>query len=204
MSPKTFASKVRRRLVHIACRLIQKPRILFYRLLSNALLQRKPILHQPLQAVGSGVIEFSEGVNIGVYPSPFFFSTYAYIEARNSAAKVSIGEGTWINNGFCAIAEHTTIAVGKRVLIGTHVEVYDSDFHGLRVSERIKSNAEWALPVVIEDDVFIGSNVRILKGVTIGKGSVIANSALVTKDIPAGVVAGGNPARVIKMIADHE
>lgn len=202
--PHSFARKVRRRLVHISCRLIQFPRIFLYRLLSGASINGKPTLHQPLQTVGLGVIEFSDGVHIGVFPSPFFFSAYAYIEARQRTAKISIGEDTWINNGFSAIAEHTSITVGNRVLIGTHVEIYDSDFHGTHFSDRNKSHAEWAKPVVIEDDVFLGSNVRILKGVTIGKGSLIANGAVVVTSIPDGVIAGGNPARVIKVIGTHE
>lgn len=200
MSPPIFASKVRRRLLHIAGRLIQGPRIFVYRLLSSARLQGKPALHQPMHAVGLGEIEFSGRVNIGVFPSPFFFSTYAYIEARSITSRISIGEGTWINNGFCAIAEHSSITIGQRVLIGTNVEIFDSDFHGIRVGDRNKSRAEWAKPIVIEDDVFFGSNVRVLKGVTIGRGSVIANSSVVVKDIPPGVIAGGNPARVLNEI----
>ncbi len=200
MSSNTFINKVHRRLVHIARRIIQRPRIIEYQMLSSTRLQGKPILHQPLQSVGLGVIEFSGKVNIGVFPSPFFFSTYAYIEARNSTAKVSIGDGTWINNGFSAIAEHTSICIGQRVMIGTNVEIYDSDFHGIRVCDRVVSKVEWAKPVVIEDDVFLGSNVRVLKGVTIGRGSVIANGSVVIKDIPSSVVAGGIPAKVIKVI----
>lgn len=146
------------------------------------------------------MIKFSGQVNIGVFPSPLFFSTYAYIEARNRSAQIHIGEGTWINNGFSAIAEHTSITIGQRVLIGTHVEIFDTDFHGIRIDDRNTSRAEWAKPVSIEDDVFLGSNVRVLKGVTIGRGSVIANSSLVVNDIPPGVIAGGNPARVLKVI----
>lgn len=200
MSPQSFADKVRRRLARIAFRLIQSTRILTYRWLSDAKVKGKPRLYQPLQAVGLGAIEFEGRVNIGVFPSPLFFSTYAYIEARNSTAKVSIGEGTWINNGFTAIAEHTSITIGRRVLIGTNVEVFDSNFHGIRVEDRMVSRAEWANPVVIEDDVFLGSNVRVMKGVTIGRGSVIANSSLVVSDVPPGTVAGGNPARIIKPV----
>lgn len=86
------------------------------------------------------------------------------------------------------------------MLVGTGVEIFDSDFHGLDVKDRGLSNAEWAKPVVIEDEVFLGSNVRVLKGVTIGKGSVIANSSVVVKSIPPGVLAGGNPAKVIRAI----
>lgn len=180
--------------------LVQRPRIFMYRILSDAQVQGKPTLYQPLQTVGLGVIEFLGQVKIGVYPSPLFFTSYAYIEARKGTAKISIGDGTWINNGFSAIAEHTSITIGQRVLIGTNVEIFDSDFHGINVDNRNESKAEWGKPVVIEDDVFIGSNVRVLKGVTIGRGSVIANSSLVLKDVPPSVVAGGNPARVIKEI----
>lgn len=200
MSSNLFADIVRQRLVRVGWRLFQWPRILMYRLLSSARIQGKPTLHQPLQTLGLGVIKFSSEVNIGVFPSPFFFSTYAYIEARNKSAQIHIGEGTWINNGFSAIAEYTTIIIGKRVLIGCCVEICDSDFHGIRMDDRKTSKVEWAKPVLIEDDVFLGSNVRILKGVTIGRGSVIANSSVVVKDIPPGVVAGGNPARVLKEI----
>jgi maltose O-acetyltransferase len=53
----------------------------------------------------------------------------------------------------------------------------------------------------VDDDVFIGSSVLILKGVKIGRGSVVASGSVVTRDIPPGVVAGGNPARVIKELA---
>ena len=200
MSPRSFAEKVYRRLARLAYWGIQLPRILVYRLLSTCRVEGRPILYQPLQTSGWGVVEFAGLVRLGVFPSPFFFSTYSYIEARGVKAKVSIGDGTWINNNFCAMAEHSSITIGKRVLIGTGVEIFDSDFHGISIKDRGLSKADWAKPVVIEDDVFLGSNVRVLKGVTIGKGSVIANSSVVVRDIPSGVIAGGNPARVIRTI----
>lgn len=175
-----------------------------YRLLSSGIVHGRPTLYQPLQTAGWGVIEFSGSVKIGVFPSPFFFSTYSYIEARNLNARISIGEGTWINNNFCAIAEHSSITIGKRVLIGTGVEVFDSDFHGISINNRGQSKAVWSKPVAIEDDCFLGSNVRVLKGVTIGRGSIIANSSVVVKNIPPGVIAGGNPARVIRTINNDD
>lgn len=186
--------------MRLCFRAMQSPRILIYRFLSMGRFEGRPILYQPLQITGSGVVEFSGQVKLGVFPSPLFFSTYSYIEARNTDAKVFIGDGTWINNNFTAIAEHSSITIGQRVLIGANVEILDSDFHGLNINDRGLSRADWAKPVVIENDVFLGSNVRVLKGVTIGKGSVIANSSVVVKDIPPGVIAGGNPARVIKFI----
>lgn len=201
MSQRSFTERVHGRLVRFSFWAIQLPRILIYRFLSLGRIKGSPILYQPLQTMGAGIIEFSGRVKFGVFPSPFFFSTYTYIEARTLNSKIFIGDGTWINNNFTAIAEHSSITIGKRVLIGTGVEIFDSDFHGLNINERGLSQAGWAKPVVIEDDVFIGSNVRILKGVSIGKGTVIANSSIVVKDIPPGVIAGGNPARIIRSIS---
>jgi acetyltransferase-like isoleucine patch superfamily enzyme len=197
---RTIYKKIRKKIVYILCVAIQRPRIIKYKLLSTAKLSGKPNLNQPLQTMGSGELEILGKVNIGYLTSPLFFSTYSYIEARNISAKIIINEGTWINNNFTAIAEHTSISIGKRVLIGTGVEIYDSDFHGITVNNRNQSNPEWARPVVIEDDVFIGSNCKILKGVKINKGSVIANSSVVVKDIPAGAIAAGNPAVVVSWV----
>lgn len=182
-------------------RITQASRIIFYRILSNAELKgQKPLLRQPMQAVGRGVIQFEERVSIGFFPSPFFFSSHAYLDVRNESAKISIGHDTSINNGFVAIAEHSHIKIGARVLIGTNVEIIDSDFHGIGVSDRHISKPEWARPVEIGDDVFLGSNVRICKGVTIGSGSVIANGSIVVQDVPSGVIAAGNPAAVLRSI----
>ena len=160
----------------------------------------RPDALQPVQLVGKGEIEFRGRVQLGYFPSPFFLSGYAYIEARNKHAKVIIGDGTKINNNFVAISEHKSITIGKKVLIGTSVEIYDSNFHGIEPERRHISHLEEASDVTIEDNVFIASNVKILKGVTIGRGSVIANGSMVTKSIPRGVVAGGIPAKVIRSI----
>ena len=128
-----------------------------------------------------------------------FFNGYVHLEARGELSSIKIGENTHINNNFVAIAEHTAISIGERCLIGTCVELYDSDFHGIEVSERSKWEFENAEPVIMEDDVFIGSNSKIMKGVKIGAVSVIADGSIVTGEVPPGVVAGGNPARIIKV-----
>jgi acetyltransferase-like isoleucine patch superfamily enzyme len=195
-----FKQRLKRKMVALLCRAIQSLRMLFFRLLSNNCPQGKPICYQPLQTIGKGQIVFGKNVRIGCFPSPLFFSSYGYIEARNPSSKISIGENTWINNNFSVIAEHTNIRIGRDCLIGTNVEIVDSDFHGIKVSERSISNYEMAKPVIIEDDVFIGSNVKILKGSIIGRGSIIANGAIVTGKIPTNVIAGGMPAKVLRVI----
>lgn len=181
-------------------RLMQFHRICFYRLISRNSIIGNPKLNQPVHCVGKGRISINESVNIGIFPSPFFLSTFCYLEARHTSASISIGEKTWINNNFCAIADHTSITIGRECLIGTGVEIFDSDFHGLRVSDRHYSDPQWAKPVVIGDNVFIGSNVKILKGVTVGDGAIIAAGSIVVKDIESGFIGAGNPAKGIKKI----
>lgn len=193
--------KIRRKLALIAILIIQKIRVVWYLLLSTNRFFGRPILNQPLQVAGAGIISFDPNVRIGVFPSPRFLDGYSYIEARNPSARVTLGAGTWINNGFCCIAEHSSICIGRNCLIGPNVEILDSDFHGLAIAERSVSRPEWAAPVVLEDNVFVGSNVRILKGVRIGAGAVIGNSSVVISDIPPAVVAAGVPAKIIRPIA---
>jgi len=196
-------AKIKSCLLGSFLRLFQIPRILLFRILSNCKVFGRPYLMQPVQLIGKGEIHLDGRVTIGVFPSPYFLNGYGYIEARNPGARVTIGTGTWINNNFVAISEHTSITIGKNVIIGTSVEIYDSNFHGLEANRRHISCPEEAAEVFIEDNVFIGSNVTILKGVTIGQDSVIANGSLVTKSIPSGVVAGGSPATVLKQLSGN-
>lgn len=191
-------NKIRLRLFAKLLRLVQLPRIVKYRMLSNCKIVGKPFIRQPVQMMGKGEIKFNGHVTIGWFPSPHFFNGYAYIEARNCNAKVIIGHDSMLNNNFVAICDHTSIIIGEKVLIGPFVEIYDSNFHGLEPDRRYMSCPDEAAAVIIEDNVFIGSNVKILKGVTIGRDSVIANGSIVTKSIPPGVVAGGNPAKVLR------
>lgn len=123
----------------------QLPRIIKYKLLSNCNVVGRPYLLQPLQLIGNGKITFDGRVTIGVFPSPYFFNGYAYIEARNQGSNIKIGNGTWINNNFIAISDHKSITIGENVLIGTFVEIYDSNFHGLEPEQRFTSCPETPL-----------------------------------------------------------
>lgn len=114
----------------------------------------------------------------------------------------STGKLTWGNNSgangaliFC----NDSITIGENVNIGGGTRIYDTDFHPIDwCDRRIDNSKTKTAPVIIEDDVFIGTGCIIGKGRTIGARSVIAAGSVVVKDIPADCIAGGNPCKVIK------
>lgn len=191
-------NKIKRKIHQYLILLVQKPRILFYKLLSNNSINGKPKFIQPVQVVGYGEIVCGNNVKFGFFPSPGFFSTYTYLEARSPDSKIIIGSGTWFNNNISIISEHAGVIIGENCLIGINVEIIDSDFHPISIEDREAGKAHESKGVNIGNNVFIGSNVKILKGVTIGDGAVIGNGTIVSKDIAAMVVAVGNPVKIIK------
>jgi len=110
---------------------------------------------------------------------------------------ISIGVGTYINR-YSIIDAHLSIEIGARVLIGPYVFITDSD-HCMVGRARISGAGMVSVPVVINDEVWIGAHVTILKGVIIGKGAVIAAGSVVNRDVPPFAIYGGIPAKMIKM-----
>ena len=108
--------------------------------------------------------------------------------------KLIIGKNVGINYSgmiYC----YEMIKIGNGVIIGPYVRIRDSDSHHLKYSGYDK---KVTAPIIIEDNVWIGMGVTILKGVTIGEGCVVATGAVVTKSFPPGCLIGGNPAKVIR------
>ena len=179
----------------------QRLRIWKYRFISTCKrIEGKPLLAQPAELSGEGRIVFNGRVRLGCYPSPFCFNEYIYIEARKQHSRIEINDGVWVNNGTVMISEGEGIFIGEKTLIGTHVEIYDSDFHGLAPDKRMVPGTAATAPVRIGKNVFIGSNAKVLKGVTIGDNSVLGCGSVVVSSIPANVVAAGVPAKVIKSL----
>jgi acetyltransferase-like isoleucine patch superfamily enzyme len=91
------------------------------------------------------------------------------------------------------------IEIGDRVAIGAGAEVYDSDFHPLDPAARDRGDPSQVgvAPVVIESDAWLCARCMVLKGVTIGRAAVVGAGAVVTKDVPAGAIVAGAPARVV-------
>ncbi len=94
-----------------------------------------------------------------------------------------------------------SIFIGENVLIGVNVYIWDTDFHSVNSTERLSIGKDIpnTAPIRIEKNVFVGANSIILKGVTIGEGSVIAAGSVVSKNVPPMQIWGGNPIQFIKM-----
>lgn len=122
-----------------------------------------------------------------------FYTDYGY--------NCQIGHDTFINHN-AYLMDGAVITIGHHCFIGPNCGIYTAQ-HPLLAEERNKGY-EKALPITIEDHCWIGADVTILPGVTIGEGSVIGAKSLVTKDIPSGVVAMGNPCKVVRKITDDD
>lgn len=112
-----------------------------------------------------------------------------------------IGEHTFINRG-AYLMDGDTITIGSHCFIGPNLGAYTAQ-HPLLPAER-NLGLERALPITIGDNCWLGGDVKIMPGVTIGEGSVIGAGSIVTKDIPAGVVAMGAPCKVVRAITDAD
>lgn len=111
------------------------------------------------------------------------------LQTRTDYAKIIIGNNTGFSG--VSIVANKEVRIGNNVLIGANVKISDTDGH----PEVIRSVDE---PVIVGDNVFIGMNSIILKGVHVGDNSTIGAGSVVTKDIPAGAIAAGVPCKVIR------
>ncbi len=109
--------------------------------------------------------------------------------------RLEIGDRTWMGYG-CSFAAHELVRIGSDCHIGPYTNILDNDYHDIEDHRKTPPSR----PVVIGDNVWIGTRVIILHGVTIGDGAAIGAGAVVTKDVPPRTVAAGNPARIIRTL----
>lgn len=159
---------------------------------------------------GTPLIEISQGGKINIADNCTINSVNAGYHVNmfqcvkllvdRPGAVISIGENSRIH-GSC-IHAYQSVSIGRRCLIAANCQIIDCNGHELsfqNVENRVNTSSG-SSPVVIEDDVWLGTGCIVLSGVRIGKGSVIAAGSVVVNDIPAMCIAGGNPAKVIKQI----
>lgn len=120
---------------------------------------------------------------------PNFFCDYGY--------NIIMGDNFYANHNL-VILDCAEVTFGSNVFIGPNCGFYTAG-HPIDAAQR-NEGLEYAKPIKIGRDVWIGGNVCVMPGVTIGDNTVIGGGSVVTKDIPAGVVAAGNPCKVIRKI----
>ena len=114
---------------------------------------------------------------------------------------ISIGNSVYVNFG-CIILDCAEVIIGDDVLIGPNVGIYPVN-HAIDPEERVRGGC-LSKPVHIGKRVWIGGDVKILAGVTISDDAIIGTVSIVTKDIPSGVIAVGNPCRIIRVITEKD
>lgn len=127
------------------------------------------------------------GRHENAYITPPFWCDYG--------SQIFLGKQVYFNFN-CVVLDVAPVTVGDHVMVGPGVQLLTAS-HPLSAAERM-TGKELGLPIVIEDRVWLGGNVVVCPGVRIGQGSVIGAGSVVTRDVPAGVFAAGNPCRVIR------
>jgi carbonic anhydrase/acetyltransferase-like protein (isoleucine patch superfamily) len=117
-------------------------------------------------------------------------------------AVLEIGAGSGFSGTIIGCASRITL--GERVMCGANVTISDTDWHPLDWRSRAAGMVAPTAPVSIGDDVWLGMNTVVLKGVTIGRRTVVGAGSIVSRSLPEGVIAAGSPARVIREVDSAE
>lgn len=156
----------------------------------------------PVYFNGEGEIKLGKEISFGYSLSPKIGNGSILIQARYIESQISIGDYVEFSNNISVIAIEK-IVIGSNCLIADSVSIFDSDFHDISPNDRSSKQQRLesdglVVPTIIEENVWIGSHSIILKGVRVGKDSIVGAGSVVTKDIPSGVIACGVPAKVIR------
>ncbi|WP_316796885.1 acyltransferase [Pedobacter agri] len=196
-------------IVNLFLKAFQKISKLKNRLVNNFILninkvyfERDIEIHGILNVRNIGNIHIGRkfSVNSGVNFNPIGGDTICNLITQTKEAVISIGNNVGISNS--TIYAWAEIIISDNVIIGGGTRIWDSDFHSTNSITRMSAfdNDISSKPIHIKEYVFIGGGSIILKGVTIGENSIIAAGSVVTKNIPANCIAGGNPCVVIKSL----
>lgn len=147
----------------------------------------------PVRIQGKGTLSLSPGVGFG-YGLSAGGSRMVLFQPREPGSVICIGRGTHIMNGSQFIACHK-IEMGPVCMVGPDCLFLDSDFHQVDPARRGEPGE--SAPISIGENVWIGARATVLKGVRIDRDSIVAAGAVVVRDVAAGEIVAGNPARVI-------
>ena len=157
---------------------------------------------------GKCILQIQKSINIVLGEGAKCNSGIKYVDGRK-ASRITVLEGGSLKIGKWSGLTNTSLICKERIEIGNYVNIgagtiiMDTNFHSSDWKERAMRNdgkKANSAPIIIEDNVFIGARCIIMKGVTIGEKAIIAAGSVVVKDVPAGEIWGGNPAKFIKKV----
>lgn len=170
----------------------------------------EPLLRSQCESVGAGFrmeqlpyIWGSGRILIGDAVRLSGKSSISFHHAGGHVPELHVGDGAFLGHD-CSLAIASSIAIGRHVLVAGGARISDYDGHPVDAASRRAGEPtppDAVRPVVIEDDVWIGADARILKGVRIGARSIVGSGAVVTRSVPPDVVVAGNPARIVRKLA---
>ena len=168
------------------------PQLIAERRRARDLCQSLNASHDSEQELRSHIIrELFGSCGDDIWIEPPFYCDYG--------ANITFGNQVFLNFN-CVILDPTSVIIGSNVLFGPAVQVYTAA-HPMSASKRL-TRLEFARPVMIGSDVWLGGGAIICPGVRIGSRSVIGAGSVVTRDVPADVFASGNPCRTIRQLDD--
>jgi acetyltransferase-like isoleucine patch superfamily enzyme len=112
-------------------------------------------------------------------------------------SNIYLGDNVTINR-FCILGGHGKLSIGNNVMIAANCNILTANPGFDNLDRPMMRQKEVTAPVTIADDVWLGVNVVVVAGITIGRGAIIGANAVVTKDVPAYAIVGGVPAKVIR------
>lgn len=145
-----------------------------------------------------GTITLGDDVRLNSYPDGELHRTG--LQTFTDSARITIGNDCLVNGTmmFC----NEAITVGDHCLFGPGAKLVDNDSHRVGREWRVRKLPPASAAIVLHNNVWIGMNALVLKGVAIGENSIVAAGSVVTKNVPPNVIVAGVPARVVKVLAD--
>jgi acetyltransferase-like isoleucine patch superfamily enzyme len=189
--------------------ILGKIKIWYYKIHNKVIMKTQKIywekdfrVNGKLHIENKGLIKIGKNfsANSGTNCNPIGGDSILRLITFKPQASLIIGDNVGISNS--TIVCWNKIEIQNNVVIGGGVKIWDTNFHSLNPEIRLSGNDNdiKTAPIYIGENVFIGGSSIILKGVSIGKNSIIAAGSVVNKSIPPNVIAGGNPCEIIKQI----
>ncbi len=156
------------------------------------------VLGNAFYIYNAGKITIGEKVQLKSFPDGTSYRTA--LSTYFKEAEITIGNNCAING--TVIHCNEKVVIGNKCMFGPGTIISDNDSHRVVKDYALRHTKAVSKPITIENNVWVGMNCLILKGVTLGENSIIAAGSVVTKSVPANAIYGGNPAKLIKALND--